>query len=195
MLIYYILVLLSLVVLYYGAESLVRGSASLSIRLGLTPLIVGLTVVAFGTSAPELVVSLKSVFSDKGDIAVGNAIGSNIFNIGMILGITAIICPLPVKLRIIQKDMPIMLIATLVLVGFLWDSYLALWEGIVLFGSLLSYIFMNVQMARQTMKENAEEAAEFIEDAPELLSSWVWDAIAIVFGGLMLVLGSEVTGR
>ena len=89
-------IVLALVLLFLGAESLVRASASLALRAGLSPLMVGLTIVAFGTSSPELVVSVEAALSQQGDISVGNVVGSNSFNIGVILGLTALVCPIPV---------------------------------------------------------------------------------------------------
>jgi cation:H+ antiporter len=106
---YWIWIGTSLALLYYGAEGLVRGSSSLALRLGITPLVVGLTVVAMGTSAPEVLVSVKAALSGRGDLAVGNVIGSNIFNIGAILGLTALIAPMRVQLQVLKLDAPIML--------------------------------------------------------------------------------------
>ncbi|HSP30913.1 MAG TPA: sodium:calcium antiporter, partial [Halomonas sp.] len=105
----YIFIALALILLFIGAEGLVRGSSALALRAGLSPLIVGLTIVAFGTSSPELVVSIKAGLSQQGDIAVGNVVGSNIFNIAFILGITALVCPIPVHRQIIKVDAPIAL--------------------------------------------------------------------------------------
>ncbi|MBU0479923.1 MAG: hypothetical protein KKG47_02355 [Proteobacteria bacterium] len=101
---------LGLIILTSGAEILVRGGASLARRLGLTPLVVGLTVVAFGTSAPEMVVSVGGAMKGHGDIAVGNVIGSNIFNIGVILAIASIISPLHIKLGLIKLDAPFLVV-------------------------------------------------------------------------------------
>ena len=93
-----------LLALYLGAEWLVRGSSALALRLGLTPLLVGLTVVAYGTSAPELIVSLAAAWKGQPEIAIGNAIGSNIVNIGLILGLTALLCPLRVQLQVLKES-------------------------------------------------------------------------------------------
>ncbi len=95
-----------LALLYFGAEGLVRGASSIAIRLGITPLVVGLTVVAMGTSAPEMVVSIKATLAGQGDIALGNVIGSNTFNIAVILGLSALIRPMAVKVQLIRFDMP-----------------------------------------------------------------------------------------
>ena len=131
------LVVFSLVLLYIGSEGLVRGSASLAIRMGLTPLMIGLTVVAFGTSSPELVVSLKAALGGHGDIAVGNVVGSNIFNIGIILGLTALLCPVPVQSQIVKIDAPFMILVAVVLPLFLLDGALIWWEGALMLVSLL----------------------------------------------------------
>ncbi|MCS2919589.1 hypothetical protein NXW71_18390 [Parabacteroides merdae] len=106
------LLILSLVALYIGAGWLVQGSSALALKAKISPLVVGLTIVAFGTSAPELVVSLNATLSGQGDIAIGNIVGSNIFNIGVILGVSATICPLQVKKQLLRIDIPVMLAAT-----------------------------------------------------------------------------------
>lgn len=109
------LLILSLVALYIGAGWLVQGSSALAFKAKISPLVVGLTIVAFGTSAPELVVSLNATLKGEGDIAIGNIIGSNIFNIGIILGVSATICPLQVKKQLLRIDIPVMLAATVLL--------------------------------------------------------------------------------
>jgi len=102
-------IIIGAVLLYVGAEGLVRGSASLATRLGISPLVAGLTIVAFGTSAPELSVSLSSALGGHPDIALGNVVGSNIFNIAVILGIAALIKPLQIHLSVIRRDIPVMI--------------------------------------------------------------------------------------
>lgn len=114
--------------LFLGAEWLVRGSSSAAFRFGISPLVVGLTVVAFGTSSPELGVSLGAALSGKGDISLGNVIGSNIANIALILGVAALIRPIRIHRRIIRHEIPIMLAITLVLLFFLLDQQLNRWE-------------------------------------------------------------------
>ncbi|MBW2500835.1 MAG: sodium:calcium antiporter, partial [Deltaproteobacteria bacterium] len=99
---------LGFTVLAVGASLLVRGGASLARRLGLSPLVIGLTVVAFGTSAPEMVVSVRGAFKGYGDIALGNVVGSNIFNVGVILALAAMIAPIRVKLGLLKLDAPFM---------------------------------------------------------------------------------------
>ena len=112
-----------LALLYFGAEWLVRGSSEIALRSGLSPLVVGLTVVAFGTSAPELLVSLRANLDPKteADIAVGNVIGSNICNIALMLGIAALIRPLAVGSQLVKRELPILCLVSAVFVWMLWD--------------------------------------------------------------------------
>ncbi len=181
---------LALVLLFAGAEGLVRGSAALALRAGLSPLVVGLTIVAFGTSSPELVVSVKAGLSQQGDIAVGNVVGSNIFNIAFILGITALVCPIPVHRQIIKVDAPIALGVALLLVFLLLDQSLGHVEGGLLFFGIVAYTWMNVVLAR---KEGAATiAASGDPSAPVPSRHWAAD-LAFILGGLVvLVIGSRL---
>ncbi|CAN5270510.1 calcium/sodium antiporter [soil metagenome] len=139
------LLLTGLGVLTAGAEFLVRGASAIAARLGLSPLVIGLTVVALGTSSPELVVSIKAALADQGGIAMGNVIGSNIFNVAAILGISALICPLAVHLKIIRLDMPIMLgISVLFSVLLVSGGGLARWEGMLLVAGLIAYVAWSI---------------------------------------------------
>jgi cation:H+ antiporter len=190
MMISLLLLALGLVLLFFGGEGLVRGSSALALRLGLTPLVVGLTVVAFGTSSPELVVSLKAALAGKGDIAIGNVVGSNIFNIGFILGLTALICPLKVQLQILKFDAPIMVLVSLVLVWVLRDATVSWTEGLLLTMALLVYVAVNVYLARQT---NVSEAvkAEYENSVPKPKSNVLLDVAMIIGGLVLLVFGSR----
>ena len=105
--------LISLVILYFGAEWLVSGASSFAARLGVSPLIIGLTIVSMGTSAPELVVSVKAAMSGQSALSIGNVLGSNLFSIGIILGISALIYPLAVKRQLLKFDVPVMVITSL----------------------------------------------------------------------------------
>ena len=100
---------IGLVVLYFGAQALVKGGASLALRLGLTPLVIGLTVMAFGTSSPEMVVSVQAAASGNGAISIGNVVGSNICNIALILGLCALVTPLTATAQVIRREVPIMI--------------------------------------------------------------------------------------
>jgi len=131
------------VLLYYGAEWLVKGSSSLAKSLGITPVLIGLTIVAFGTSAPELVVSIASSIHGKSMIAVGNVVGSNICNIALVLGVTAIFQPIVCNSTIIRRDIPIMLGVSILLLIFSLNSQIGRIEGIVLFIGVIVYTIFN----------------------------------------------------
>jgi cation:H+ antiporter len=179
-----------LVALYYGAEWLVRGSASLALRLGVTPLLVGLTVVAFGTSAPELVVSSMAVLKGQGGIAIGNVVGSNSFNIGVILGLTALVCPLRVQLQLLKFDAPIMLGVAALFLWFFRDGVIQLGEALIFLALIIGYTVVNIRMARQ--QASAELEKEFAEGVPPPTGSLAKDLGLIVVGLVVLVIGSRL---
>ncbi len=128
-----------LVFLVGGAELLVRGASKLAFSFGISPLVVGLTIVAFGTSAPEMAVSVNAVLGGQNDIAIGNVVGSNIFNVLFILGLAALITPLVVNIQLIRQEVPIMLGASLLLPIFALDGSIGMLDGAVLFGLVLSF--------------------------------------------------------
>ena len=186
----WIWIVASLALLYFGAEGLVRGSASLALRLGLTPLVVGLTVVAMGTSMPEVLVSVKAALEGRGDLAVGNVVGSNIFNIGVILGLTALLSPMKVQFQLIKIDSPIMVAVSLGLVALLWDGAVSRVEGAVLLAGLIIYVTGNVWMARRTATKDVE--AEFAEGVPARSGSVLFDILFILGGLGVLVIGARL---
>ena len=108
--------------LYYGAEWLVKGGVCIAERSGIPPLIIGLTLVSFATSAPELVVSIKAAYSGNGDISVGNVVGSNICNIGLILGLSALLTPLAIQKQLLKVDVPLLIALSLIFAGIGWYS-------------------------------------------------------------------------
>jgi cation:H+ antiporter len=152
-----ILIAIGLILLYYGAEWLVGGGASLAVKAGVTPLVVGLTVVAFGTSFPELVVSVDAARSHHGEISIGNIVGSNIFNIAFILGLSAMIRPLKVQLQLIRFDTPIMIATSILFVVFFLDKKISRPEALILFAGILAYTVTVVRMARKEVKKNRED--------------------------------------
>ncbi len=178
------LLILSLVALYFGADRLVKGSSSLALRAKISPLVVGLTVVAFGTSAPELVVSISSVLNGQGDIAIGNIVGSNIFNICIILGIAAMIYPLQTKKQLIRIDIPLMILTSLVFVLFFWSGHLERWQGGLFVLGIISYLVFSFHMSRKEQKEK--------EELQEQLPPWYINLSNIVIGLVILVLGSQL---
>jgi cation:H+ antiporter len=186
-----LMIAVALGLLFVGAEGLVRGSASLAIRAGLSPLLAGLTIVAFGTSSPELVVSIKAALAGQGDIAVGNAIGSNSFNIGLILGITALICPIPVHRQIIKIDAPIALGAALLLPLLLLDKTLSSLEGTLLAAGIVAYTAMNVWLARrQPIAVEAQPSEDL--GVPPVSRHYLLDLLFVAAGLVTLVLGSRL---
>ena len=136
-----ILLLAGAALLVLGAELLVRGATLIAAAAGIRPLIIGLTVVAFGTSAPELAVSLGATFGGEPDIAVGNVVGSNIFNVLFILGLSALIVPLAVQRQVIRFELPIMLGVSILLLVVAYDGIIGRLDGLLLFGGLLAYLF------------------------------------------------------
>ena len=183
MLIPVLLVVASLVVLYFGADFLVKGSSSLAVRFGISPLVVGLTVVAFGTSAPELLVSVQSALEGNPGIAVGNVMGSNIFNVCAILGISAMIYPLRVNPRLIRLDAPVMLAATLLFVGIFHNGSFGRWAGILFFAGICAYMIYCVYKAKR---------GEVVEGDEEIkpTKSWMLDVVLVIAGLALLVWGS-----
>ena len=150
-------VVLGLTMLYFGAEWLVKGSAEIAIKFGISPLVVGLTVVAFGTSAPELLVCLQANFHGKGDLAIGNIVGSNICNIAMVLGASAIIFPLSIHLQILKREMAILMATSLLFVAMIYDGQLSQVEGAILFAGIIAYVIFSVVEARRTPQSDLDE--------------------------------------
>ncbi|WP_460035822.1 calcium/sodium antiporter [Methylothermus subterraneus] len=182
---------LGLVLLTSGAEALVRGAARLAAALGVSPLIVGLTVVAFGTSSPELAVSVIASLNGQGDIAVGNVVGSNIFNVLFILGLSAAVAPLTVALQIIRWDVPLMILVSLLMWVFGWDRVIAPWEGGVLFAGILAYVAFLAYKARRERDQAQEFEREFGPPAAFGFGAGLWNLALVGVGLAMLGVGSR----
>jgi len=185
-----LLLSLGLILLYFGAEGLIRGASSLALRFGVTPLVVGLTVVAFGTSAPEMVVSTKAAYLNQGGIAVGNVVGSNIFNIAVILGLAAVIRPMTVQLQLIKFDTPIMIAVSVLCLAVFSNGILGRGEAAFLFAGIILYTVVNIVMARR--EKSAQVATEFSEGTPHQSKSLVLDFVLIIGGLVLLVLGARL---
>jgi cation:H+ antiporter len=186
--------IVGLAMLYYGAEWLVAGSSRLALRLGITPLAVGLTVVAFGTSAPELSVGIQLNLADHADAAVGNVVGSNICNLLLILGLSGLFRPLQIKGQIVKREMPILILASFILVGMLWDGQLSRVEGGCLVAGILGYlIFSFVSARKEGNPEVLEQYSEEVGIAPEVAMreklGKLW--LLILAGLVVLVVGSK----
>lgn len=186
------LIACALLLLFVGAECLVRGSSSLALRAGLSPLLVGLTIVAFGTSSPELVVSVKAALSQQGDISIGNVVGSNSFNIGIILGLTALICPIPVHRQIIKVDAPIALGVSVLLLVVLRDDTLSRLEGLALTLGILMYLGMNVLLARREARMKTTDETTIEDTLASVSKHWFLDIALIVLGLGILIAGSRL---
>ena len=189
MLMMIIFLVVGMVFLYFGAELLVKGSANLALRCGVSALVAGLTIVALGTSAPELVVSIKAGLDGLGDIAVGNVVGSNIFNIAVILGISAIVRPMKVHLNVLRVDTPVMLAASVLLLAVLYDQKVSRVEGLVLFIGIIAYIVFTIISARRAGETKVDFPVEQI--IPEKKVSAVLDIIFVVGGLGLLIVGSR----
>lgn len=179
------LLILSLVALYIGAGWLVQGSSALALKAKISPLVIGLTIVAFGTSAPELVVSLNAALKGEGEIAIGNILGSNIFNIGIILGISATIYPLQAKKQLLRIDIPVMLIATILLTIFFWNGELGRMEGSFFLAGIILYTIFSLYYSRK----HGEEPNLELEEQPR---HWAFDTLEIVGGLVVLIFASHL---
>ncbi len=192
MLVNILFILIGIMGLFFGADWLVRGSSSLALRLGLTPLVVGLTVVAFGTSSPELIVSLRAAFGGSGDIAVGNVVGSNIINIGVILAVAVLLRPIAIQRQILRFDAPVMVICSFVLVLMLADARLVRWEGGLLAAGLFLYIGFNLWEARREHLAGIPEP-HLNDERPD--RSVLLDVVLMIAGLGALGLGANLLVR
>lgn len=157
-------ILIGLVMLVLGGEVLVRGASRLAASMRISPLVIGLTVVAFGTSSPELAVSVQSAFAGTTDIGLGNVVGSNIFNVLFVLGVSALIIPLNVSSQLIRRDVPLMVAASVLLLVLASDGSLGRADGVILSTALVTYVYWSV---RQSRRETAEVQQEFAQESPE----------------------------
>ena len=185
----YVLLLAGFALLVGGAEVLVRGAGRVAVRFGLSPIVVGLTVVAFGTSAPELAVSVSSAFSGQTGLAVGNVVGSNIANILLVLGASALFGgTLVVASQIVRTDVPLMIAASVVVLVMSLNGAIGRVEGLLLFAGIIGYVAFTVIGARSA---SAEEIAEYESEYGTDSAPPVWvDLGLIVAGSAGLVLGS-----
>ena len=171
-----------LALLIVGAEMLVKGASRVAAGFGISPLVIGLTVVAFGTSSPEMAISVASAWKGEADIAVGNVVGSNIFNVLLILGLSAVITPLLVSKQLVKIDVPLMIAASVAVFLFAMDGRIAFWEGGVLFAGVIAYCVFAIRLGKAT-----GETGEAIEGG----GHWAKDIALIVVGLVLLVLGSQ----
>jgi len=187
---------LGLVALILGADLLVRGASKLALSLGITPLVVGLTVVAFGTSAPELAVSVQSAWVGQVDIALGNVVGSNMFNVLVILGLSALITPLVVHQQVIRQEVPVMIGASLLLWALALDGGISRWEGVLLAGLVVGYTVLLIRQSRRETRAVQADVEVAYEDAfngppKEWDAHWGVQVLLMLAGLVLLVLGAH----
>ena len=154
-----LLFILGLIVLILGADLLVRGASRLAAAFGVSPLVIGLTIVAIGTASPEIAVSLKAAAGGQGDLTLGNVLGSNIFNILFILGITSIVAPIVIAEQLIRKDAPIMLGVSLLTLALALDGKLGWLDGSLLLIGMIVYIVFALKQSRAESREVQKEYA------------------------------------
>lgn len=190
-----VFLVVGLILLVFAADYLVKGASSIAGTLGISPLIVGLTVVSFGTSAPELAVSVVSAFSDQADLAVGNVVGSNIFNVLVVLGISALIIPLVVHQQLIRFDVPVMIFLSLLLYGLCYDGDISRVDGMILFS--LGVIYLLFLLRQSKGEKNDAVLAEYEEEYGKTSEDpkWLRNISFVVLGMAGLVFGSEMLVR
>ncbi|MBB6522460.1 calcium/sodium antiporter [Pseudoteredinibacter isoporae] len=182
----WIAVIGGLAVLVWSADRFVAGSAAAASNLGVSKLIIGLTIVSFGTSAPEILVAINAALNGIGDMAIGNAVGSNLANIGLVLGVTALVAPLPTQKHLITNEMLFLLGVTAVAGLVLWDLHIAVWEAALMLISIIPLIYIMSQ--RQQKEMSPAEKAEEEEEIPDLSNK----AAALWFSvGLVLLIASS----
>lgn len=184
-----LLLIVGLVVLIIGGDFLVKGASSIALRFNLSPLVVGLTIVAFGTSAPELLISVKSALGGSPDLAMGNVIGSNICNLALVLGITAIISPIFVQKNSINIDWPMTMGSSLLLYLLVREGYVDSHEGLLFVSLLILYIIFIIRKSRKDAKAARELAEEF--DLPEAPNPPWKDLVFLAIGAAGLYFGAE----
>lgn len=187
----WIFLLAGLVILVLGADLLVRGASQLALRFGISPLVIGLTVVAFGTSSPEMAVSIQSGLAGQADIAVGNVVGSNIFNVLAVLGVSALIAPLVVKQQLVQFEVPLVVGLSVLILVMSHDGRIGKLDGLLLIGGLIAYtVFVILQSRRETAEIQTEYANDFGNASRGWLARLPAQIACIVVGLGLLVLGA-----
>lgn len=175
-------------ILSFGANLFVAAASHIARRFGISPLVIGLTVVSFGTSAPEFAVNILAAYQGNPDIALGNVVGSNIFNVAGILGICALIVPLAISQQLIKLDIPIMVAGSALVWLFGYDQKIVLWESLVFIGVIISYIGLQIKLARsESDKIQDEYNKEFSS-----LGDKIKDMAKLLIGLVLLVVGAKL---
>ncbi|MGK7932752.1 MAG: calcium/sodium antiporter [Microcystaceae cyanobacterium] len=192
----FIQLILGLVLLVFGADWLVESASRMAVRIGISSLVVGLTIVAFGTSSPELAVNLESAFTGHADIAVGNVIGSNICNVLLVLGLCALISPMKIAKQLLQFDVPIMIAASIFALIFSRDGKIDRLEGVLFFSGAITYtwVLLSSSLRKKKNQDPAYEVEE-IEVEDNSKKGYFKDIFLVLAGLAMLVLGSDLLIR
>lgn len=185
----YLLLILGFVILLYGGKILVDGASAMAVKLGMSAGLIGMTVVAFGTSAPELLVSVNAALKGNSDISIGNVIGSNIANIALVLGISGIFYPILIKRIHIRFDYVVTLLVSLLFYGLSYNGVISLWEGILLFALFIGFNYYLFKSPNADLADNTE-----VEEEIEQVKDYSWfAAIGLFLGGVIgLYAGSEL---
>ncbi|WP_086981482.1 calcium/sodium antiporter [Vibrio aphrogenes] len=185
MLLAVVLLVVGLALLVWSADKLVYGSAAIAKNMGISPLVIGMTILAMGSSAPEMMVSATAALEGKTDTAIGNVLGSNIANIALILGITALIKPLSISSTILRRELPLMIVVTLIAGALLWDNYLGFGEGLVLIGLFALFIIAMLKISQNEKNQPDVLIEQQESEIPEGVSNK--SAIFWVIVGLILL--------
>ncbi len=186
----YFSLLAGLVLLVVGADALVRGSVHVAQRMGISSLLIGLTLVAWGTSAPELVVSARASLADQGGLSLGNAVGSNIVNLSVILGLTALIRPLRVASEMAEREFPLLIVVTLATTALIVTSGLLRWEGVLLLAVLIVWTLWQIRSVRQAAPE-LTHVDDIIEVSKTVGAKSTWTNVVFIVVGLGALVGGS----
>lgn len=193
-----VLLCIGLALLVWSADRLVFGSAALARNMGVAPLVIGMTILAMGSSAPEMMVSATAALAGKTDTAVGNVLGSNIANIALILGVTAMLKPLAIGSTIIRRELPLMLVVTLIAGALLWDNYLGFAEGVLLLVLFVLFLLAMLYISKKAKQEGDVMAEEQESEIPQGVSNtasiiWIIIGLALLLYSSDMVVESAVT--
>ncbi|MGR5332141.1 calcium/sodium antiporter [Photobacterium damselae] len=193
-----VLLCIGLALLVWSADRLVFGSAALARNMGVAPLVIGMTILAMGSSAPEMMVSATAALAGKTDTAVGNVLGSNIANIALILGVTAMLKPLTIGSTIIRRELPLMLVVTLIAGALLWDNYLGFAEGVLLLVLFVLFLLAMLYISKKAKQEGDVMVDEQESEIPQNVSNtasfiWIIVGLALLLYSSDMVVESAVT--
>ncbi|HIF9189445.1 TPA: calcium/sodium antiporter [Photobacterium damselae] len=193
-----VLLCIGLALLVWSADRLVFGSAALARNMGVAPLVIGMTILAMGSSAPEMMVSATAALAGKTDTAVGNVLGSNIANIALILGVTAMLKPLAIGSTIIRRELPLMLVVTLIAGALLWDNYLGFAEGVLLLVLFVLFLLAMLYISKKAKQEGDIMVGEQESEIPQNVSNtasfiWIIVGLALLLYSSDMVVESAVT--